>query len=152
MIEPMVSILNIHHLKKDPISENGYIGDMVFSSTLGTPESVWPHPTTKIGSNNNFHGCLNTSKEPRQSLDPFLNPISAWVGGRGVVGQKCPTPYIFVNIFQTTCTIILKFSVSKFFIYFGQENQKLENFTFTQLYWPHPCCRWLWLKFLLFYI
>ena len=40
MIEPMVSILNIHHLKKDPISGNGYTGDMVFSSTLGTPERV----------------------------------------------------------------------------------------------------------------
>ena len=36
----------------------------------------------------------------------LVNPNSA------DVGQKCPNPYNFLYIFQTTCTIILKFSVS----------------------------------------
>ena len=41
----------------------------------------------------------------------FLNPVSA--DG----GQKCPTAYNFLYIFQTTCTIILKFWLSSFYLF-----------------------------------
>ena len=40
VIEPMMLTLNIHHLKQDPISDNGYIGHLEFHSTLGIPEHV----------------------------------------------------------------------------------------------------------------
>ena len=33
---------------------------------------------------------------------------------RETILQKCPTPYNFLYIFQMTCAIILKFSVSNF--------------------------------------
>ena len=36
----MMLTLNIHQLKQAAISDNGYIEDLVFQSTLGTPEHV----------------------------------------------------------------------------------------------------------------
>ena len=40
VIEPMMLILNIRHLKQDPISDNGYTGDLLFQSSSGIPEHV----------------------------------------------------------------------------------------------------------------
>ena len=38
------------------------------------------------------------------------------------------------------------------FLCFGQEKKKLENFAFRKFYRPHSFCKWVWIKFLLFYI
>ena len=62
----MMLILYIRHLKQDPISDKGDIGDL-FQNTLGMSEHDWPHPIKMIES----IYSLNTCKKPWGSLNSF---------------------------------------------------------------------------------
>ena len=60
----------------------------------------------------------------QENVISSLNPISA------DSGQKCPIPYDFLYIFQTTCTINLKFSVSNLLTFSVKKIKILEILDF----------------------